>query len=132
MARFRFAEQDWPVYGDRWHMVDVFRPADIDAGILEEWEEATGFLLFGDFTDRLQSRSIKALRAMCWLAYLIGGGTIDWSEFKPQVHLIEWDYEKAGEPRGEAPGPNRATRRATQTRSKAVPSANTSTTTTSD
>lgn len=132
MARFRFAEQDHEEYGDTWYAVDVFSPADIDAGILEEWEEATGFLLFGDFTDRLQSRSLKALRAMCWLAYLIGDGDIKWADFKPQVHLIEWDHEKAGEPQGEAPGPNRATRRATKTHSTAGQSANTSTTTTSD
>lgn len=129
MARFRFAEADRERYGSTWYEVDVFNPAEIDAGILEDWEEDTGFLLFGDFGDRLQTRSIKALRAMCWLAYLIGGGSIGWDDFRPQVHQIEWDNSKAGEPQGEAAGPNRATRR---TRSMAGRSANTSTTTTSD
>lgn len=128
--RFRFAEQDHDRYGDAWYAVNIHNPGDIDAGILEEWEEATGFLLFSTFYDALETRSFKALRATAWLAYRIGGGPIGWDDFRPQTHLLVFEHE-AGDGAGEGPGPNRATRRATPTRSKAGRSANTSATTTS-
>lgn len=127
MARFRFAEQDHKQYGSKWFEVDVFKPADIDAGVIETWEEATGYRLMGDYGQHLLDRSIKALRAMAWLAYLIGGGEIGWNDFKPQTHLLEWD----GESQGEEQGPNRATRRAATRSAKASRSANTSKNTTS-
>lgn len=129
--KFRFPEEAHALYGDGWYEIDFEAVAgEVDAGVLERFEDQTGFMVLEELPDLLSRGSFRALHAAVWLAVLIAGHRVKWAVFKKDVHTdprrIEWeapdedsgDEDVEGE-QGGPPPPNRAARRAA---SKAAPS----------
>lgn len=132
--RFRFAEQDHDEYGGEWFEIDPYGLQDVEVGLLEEIEEATGYTVLHELPAELKRRSVKAMRALMWIAVRMSGQVTPWREFKPAVLKASWTAdaevvaaaragdEEQADGRGEAPGPNRATRRAAAKPAKAATS----------
>lgn len=109
--RFRFGEADRAVYGEDWYELDIDKLADLDSGVLEEWEDQTGMAVMGDFTELLEQNRLRALRAALYLARRLAGCDDDWVSFKPNLFRLEIDEDAAKEG-GPGNSPNRAERRA--------------------
>lgn len=127
--KFRFPQEAHALYGDRWYELDFEAIAgEVDAGVLERFEDQTGFMVLGELPELLSRGSYRALHAAVWLALLVAGHRVKWAVFKKDVHtdprVIEWeapeeDSEDVEGEQGGPPLPNRAARRAA---SKAAPS----------
>lgn len=90
-VRFRFAEADRPTYGDKWYEVD---PNDIEdprftAGLIERWEDATGYTLMVTLGAGLMRGEHRAVRALMWLGVIADGVEVEWADFWPNVRAAE-------------------------------------------
>jgi hypothetical protein len=114
LFRFQFAEADRETYGAGTYELDCSPDGlgRVPMALLEEFEDATGMRVLGDWLDRLGGMELKAIRAFMWLAVRVAGDpTADFGEFTPNVLAAQFSYVPDAEGNGASPGPNRATRR---------------------
>lgn len=118
--KFRFPEEAHTKYGADWYELDFETiERDVDSGILERFEDETGFMALGELPDLVSRGSFRALRAVMWLTFLISGKRIKWAVFKADNHtdprLVEWNVDEDSEgEQSSPPPPNRAARRASK------------------
>ena len=127
--RFRFCEADRAKYGGDWHEIDPNAVDDLrfTAGLIERWEDATGYTIMVTLAAGLLRGEHRAVRALMWLAAIVDGSEVEWADFWPNVRATEME-RKAGEGEGNSSRPR--SRATTGTgRSTGRRSANTSTTT---
>jgi hypothetical protein len=116
MPRIRMCDADRERYGGpEWVEVAIADIVNEETGLVEAVEEAFG-LSPAEFLSRIGRGSIKAYRAMIWLARRKAGCVDDPRRFRPLTQV--WSgitYELlGGEQDAEVPFANRATRRATK------------------
>lgn len=109
--KFRFPPEGEAKYGSGWFELDFEVLAlEVDSGILERFEDETGFMVFSELPDLLQRGSYRAMRAAMWLSVLIAGHRVKWSQFKAdpnsdprrvQVDRIEAAEGKQSDPPSE-------------------------------
>lgn len=114
MPRIRMCDADRERYGGpEWVEVAIADIVNEETGLVEAVEEGFG-LSPAEFLSRIGRGSIKAYRAMIWLARRKAGCVDDPRRFRPLTQV--WSgitYELlAGEQDAEIPFANRATRRA--------------------
>lgn len=117
MPRIRLCDADRERYGGpEWAEIAIADIVNEETGHIEAVEEAFG-LSPAEFLGRISRGSIKAYRAMIWLARRKAGCVDDPRRFRPLTQV--WSgvtYELLdGEKAEEVPLANRATRRATKT-----------------
>lgn len=119
MPRIRIADTDRERYGGpEWVEIAIADIVNEETGLIEAVEEGFG-LAPAEFLSRISRGSIKAYRAMIWLARRKAGCVDDPRKFRPLTQV--WSgvtYELLdGERAEEVPLANRATRRAAKTAS---------------
>jgi hypothetical protein len=130
MPRIRMCDADRERYGGpEWVEVAIADIVNEETGLVEAVEEAFG-LSPAEFLSRIGRGSIKAYRAMIWLARRKAGCVDDPRRFRPLTQV--WSgitYELlGGEQAEEVPLANRATRRAAAAPKKATSPRKTGTT----
>ena len=94
--RMRLHEVDRQTYGGpEWSELHLDQLAEVDSGLLEEFEETIGLTVVGEFPEQLQRRALKAIRAALWLSRRLSGHKDDWTTFKP--NLLKVDFELVDE-----------------------------------
>lgn len=126
--RFRFNEADRDTYGDKWFDVDPNAVDDqrFTAGLIERWEDATGYTLMVTLSAGLLRGEHRAVRALMWLAVIADGGEVEWADFWPNVRAAE--MQRPGD-QGNRQSPAKGRATGGTGRSTGRRSANTSTTT---
>lgn len=127
--RFRLCEADREKYGDGWYEVD---PNAIDdprftAGLIERWEDATGYTIMVTLPAALLRAEHRAVRALMWLAVIADGGEVEWADFWPNVRAAE--MARPGDDVGNRQSPAKGRATGGTGRSTARRSGSTSTTT---
>jgi hypothetical protein len=113
--QFQFAEPDRERYGAGTYELDCSPDglARVPMALLEEFEDATGMRVLGDWLDRLGGMEIRAIRAFMWLAVRVAGEpAADFAEFTPNVLSAQFSFVPDAEGNGASPVPNRAAKRA--------------------
>ena len=129
--RFRFCEADRAKYGAGWYDIDPRTLDDprFDGGLIERFEDATGFTIMVTLAAGLLRGEHRAVRALMWLASLANGEDLPWADFWPNLRAADIEPpERTGEDEGNSPRPKRRATTGTG-RSMGRRSANTSTTT---
>ena len=116
--KFRFPPEAHATYGEDWYELDFDSlERDVDSGILERFEDETGFMVIGELPNLLSRGSFRALRAAMWLAFLVEGKRVKWAAFKgdnrTDPRLVDWFAEPISEGEQSSP-PNRSARRASK------------------
>lgn len=106
--KFRFHEEAHAKYGADWYELDFDSlEGDVDSGLLERFEDETGFMALGELPDLLGRGSFRAMRAAMWFAFLIAGKRVKWVVFKADNHTdprhVEWHVTE--DPEGEQSSP---------------------------
>lgn len=106
-VKFKFPPEAHTKYGDTWYELDLVTiEREVDCGILERFEDETGFMV-GELPGLLARGSFRALRAAVWLAVLVSGRRDKWAYFKADAHTdpryVTW--HEAEEPEGEQSSP---------------------------
>lgn len=106
--RFRFPEEAHAKYGADWYELDFDSiEGEIDSGLLERFEDETGFMALGELPDLLGRGSFRAMRASMWFAFLVAGKRVKWVAFKADNHTdprhVEWHVIE--DPEGEQSPP---------------------------
>lgn len=110
--KFRFGETDREAFGGDWFELDLAALGNVDSGLLEDFEEQTGYTVLQELPEQLSRSGMRALRAAIWLTLRIGGRDEAWETFKPNILAMEFeDPDGEGEQTDPPPG-NRAQRRA--------------------
>lgn len=122
MLRFRLCEADRERYGGpEWLDFDLGRAVDLETGLLESVEDATGYTILRTLPEALDRGELKAIRAALWLARHIAGiHEPPFSMFTPNLLRAESEMVPAAD--ADPPvSTNRAARRASARTKRTAP-----------